>query len=361
MNKKVLKIIKELSELNGISGYEKDVVMYVYNKVKDFATNIYFDNLGSLIIEFITDINKPKVMFAAHADEVGFLVNNVLDNGMLRLNPIGGWWNHVLLAQEMTVVTKNGKSYVGVIGAEPPHGLTKETKNKVLNNSDLYLDLGVKDKNQLLSLGVQIGDPVIPLTKFRVLNDQKTLLGKAFDNRISVAVLIELLKKLKNNYILANVVMVLTTQEEVGCRGAKTSTYAIKPDIGFAIDVTESYDTPNAESYDTKLGTGPALALMDGASISHRGLFDYVEKIAIDNKIPHTYDCCVFGGTDSSEIHKSFEGVINMTLSLPCRYFHSHTSLINVDDFDNTLKLLYHFIKKIDKEDLKTIRQSKYE
>lgn len=360
MNKSSLKLLKELTELNGISGFENDVREYIKNELKDICTSITTDNLGSLICELKTDETKPLIMFTAHMDEVGFLVNSILDNGMIRLKQVGGWWSHVLLAQEMVVTNHKHQEFIGVIGAEPPHGLTREQKNQVLPIDTLYLDMGVSSKQNILDLGINIGDPITPLTKFRVLNDHKTLLGKAFDNRLSIAIIIDLFKTIKRLDIPANVIFVASTQEEIGCRGAKTSTYLVEPDIGFAIDVTESYDTPGAENNPSRLGTGPALALMDGASISHRGLFDLVEEVAKRKSIPYTYDLCVFGGTDSSEIHKTKMGIINMTLSIPCRYFHSHTSLIHKDDFDNTKKLLLNLIKVIDNDKLRMLKESKY-
>lgn len=176
MNKSSLKLLKELTELNGISGFENDVREYIKNELKNICTSITTDNLGSLICELKTDETKPLIMFTAHMDEVGFLVNSILDNGMIRLKPVGGWWSHVLLAQEMVVTNHKHQEFIGVIGAEPPHGLTKEQRNQVLPIDTLYLDMGVSSKQDILDLDINIGDPITPLTKFRVLNDHKTLL-----------------------------------------------------------------------------------------------------------------------------------------------------------------------------------------
>jgi endoglucanase len=201
---------------------------------------------------------------------------------------------------------------------------------------------------------------VTPHTDFRILNDGKTLLGKAWDNRIGVTTGIEVLKNLKGVDHAATVVAAGTVQEEVGSRGARTASFHIKPDIAFAIDVTMSYDFPGAPEFPTKLGTGLALSILDGSVIAHRGLFDFVENICKKQNVKYTYDLLTAGGTDSGEIHKQFDGVITMTLSLPCRYFHSHTSLIHYEDYSAMVDLLTEVVKSINSEVLKDLKESKF-
>lgn len=154
--------------------------------------------------------------------------------------------------------------------------------------------------------------------------------------------------------------MAATTQEEVGLKGAKTSSYAIKPDIAFTIDVTSSFDVPSSPKNATKLGSGVALSLMDGSTIAHRGLFDYVENVCKEKGIKYTYDLLTAGGTDSGAIHTQLEGVITMTISLPCRYFHSHVSLIHYEDFLQAVDLIVELVKGIDSSVLKKLQESKY-
>lgn len=356
-----MKMLKELSEVNGISGSEKEVVKVFRKYAEPYASRIEYDKLGSSIAYHQGKEGEPVVMIAGHMDEVGFLVARIEDNGMLRLHPIGGWWNHVVLAEVMTVTTRSGKEYIGVTGAQPPHGLPAEARAKVLETKDLYLDLGVKDAKAIAELGIRIGDTVTPKTDFRVLNDGKTLLGKAWDDRIGVAVALEVLKNLHGVDTDATIASCGTVQEEVGLRGARTCAYHVKPDIAFALDVTMSYDLPGSPKLDTKLGNGVALSVCDGSVIGHRGLFDFVEDIAKKHHVRYTYDMLTAGGTDSGEIHKQYDGIITMTISLPCRYFHSHVSLIDIDDFHEAVKLLTEVCKAINKKTLEDLKASKYQ
>lgn len=356
-----LDLLKRLSEVTGVSGDEHRVAKLVKGELDPVADRIEFDNLGSLIAFLDGEKGQPTVSFSAHMDEVGFLVGRIEKNGYIRLHPVGGWWGHVVLAHEWTVITRDGREYIGVTGAQPPHGMLAEARNKVMEIKDMYLDLGVKDKEAVEALGIRVGDPIVPLQTFRVLNDGESLLGKAWDDRVSVAVGIEVMKRLKKEGHKANVAFVASVQEEVGLRGAKTSTNLVKPDIAFAIDVTMSYDLPGSPDSPTKLGAGVALSVMDGSVIAHRGFFDFVEKVAKEKGIRYTYDLLTAGGTDSGEIHKSGNGVINMTVSLPCRYFHSHVSIVNRKDVDETINLLVEVVKALDKETLAQLKATKYQ
>lgn len=193
-----LQLLKNLSELNGISGHEKPVTDFIIDYAKDFVDSATYDNLGSLILTKKGSRNEPTIMLSTHIDEVGFLVSNIDENGFLSIHPIGGWWSHVILAEQVIVTTTKGKSYKGVTCAEPPHGMSKERRDKTLNIQEIYVDMGVTDKKMIEELGIKIGDVVTPYTEFSVLNDGKTLLGKAWDNRVGVAVGLTALK----DYIL---------------------------------------------------------------------------------------------------------------------------------------------------------------
>ena len=355
-----LAFLKEISEVNGISGNEIEVSKVFEKHAAPYADTIDHDQLGCVFAYQHGEEGQPTVMICGHMDEVGFLVSRIEDSGLLRLHPVGGWWNHVVLAEVMTVKTRDGREYTGVIGAQPPHGLPPEMRAKVLETKDLYLDMGVTDRKMIEELGIRVGDTVTPYTEFRVLNDGKTLLGKAWDDRLGMAIALEVLQNLHGTAHKANYVAVGTVQEEVGLRGARTAAYHVHPDIAFATDVTMSYDLPGSPNNPTKLGSGVALSIMDGSVIAHRGLFDFVEKIAKEKGVKYTYDMLTAGGTDSGEIHKQFDGIINMTISLPCRYFHSHVSLIHIDDYKAAVELMTEVIKAIDNGALQALKESKY-
>lgn len=360
MDEKRIDLLKRLSEVNGISGAERNVARLVKKELEGVVDTIEFDNLGSLVATQNGKEGEPRVLLSAHMDEVGFLVKQIEKGGYLRLHNVGGWWGHVVLAHEWTITTRDGKEYVGVTGAQPPHGMPPEQRNKVLEIKDIYVDMGVSSEEDIAKLGIKVGDTVTPRQSFRVMNDGKTLLGKAWDDRVSVAVGIEVLKRLKAEGHSATVSLAATVQEEVGLRGAKTASYLARPDIAFALDVTMSYDLPGSPAMDTKLGAGVALSIMDGSVIGHRGLFDHVEKVARAKGVKYTYDLLTAGGTDSGEIHKQFDGVVNMTISIPCRYFHSHVSLVHADDVEATIELLVAVIKGLDKKVLADLKATKH-
>lgn len=355
------KLLKTLSELEGISGFENEVAHFIKDEITPNVDKIEFDNLGSLIGYKYSNNDQPLVMLCAHMDEIGFIVKHIEESGLIRIHNIGGWYNHVILNQLYVIKTKQNKKYFAISGAQPPHGMSAEQRSKVLELKDIYLDLGVKNKEAVKELGIEVGDSITPYQQYRVLNDGKTLLGKAWDDRIGCAVIINVLERLKKEKLDCNVAAAFSVQEEVGLRGAQTAANKIKPDIAFAIDVTLSCDLPSAPAGDTKLGNGIGLSIMDGSVIAHRGLFNFVQNIAKTSGIKYTADLLTAGGTDSGKIHISNDGVITMTLSIPCRYFHSHVSLINYDDFVATCDLVYAILKAINKDTLKQLQASKYE
>lgn len=351
-------LLKELTEAKGISGNEKEASRVMKRYLEGYADEFEYDNLGSLIAIKKGD-SDLRVMLSGHLDEVGFIVSKIEEDGYLRISPVGGWWAHVLPSQKMTVMTYEGKSYMGVVGSIPPHGMKPEVRNKVMEIKDLYIDLGVANKKEVEELGICVGDSVVPYTEFMVMNNPDYVCSKAFDDRIGAAVCIEVMRRLKGEKHPNTLYSVGSVQEEVGLRGARTSAYHIKPDIAIAIDVSMSGDVPGADRIESKLGNGVALSVMDGSVIGHKGLIKMMENICKDKNIKYTYDSLVAGGTDSGEISKVYDGVVNMTLSIPCRYFHSHNSVVNLKDYEACVELLVEFVKRLDENRLNELKEEK--
>lgn len=356
--KETIGFLKELTEAKGISGNEKEVSRVMKRYLEGYADTFDYDNLGSLIA-IKKGSSDLKVMLSGHIDEVGFIVSKIEEEGYLRINPIGGWWAHVLPSQKMSVMTYEGKVYMGVVGSIPPHGMKPEVRNKVMDIKDLYIDLGVASKKEVEDMGICIGDSVVPYTEFMVMNNPDYVCSKAFDDRIGAAVCVEVMRRLKNENHPNTLYSVGSVQEEVGLRGAKTSAYHIKPDVAIAIDVSMSYDVPGSGKGDSKLGAGVALSVMDSSVIGHKGLVKMMENICKEKNIKYTFDSLVAGGTDSGEISKTCDGVINMTLSIPCRYFHSHNSIINLKDYEACVDLLVEFVKRLDENKLCELKECK--
>lgn len=349
-------ILKELTMLNGIPGQERQVRKYMEDKMKDHAT-ISFDNLGSIIAEKVGQEDGPRIMVAGHMDEVGFMVTKITDEGYVKFIPAGGWWSQVMLAQQMEITTNDGKKLRGVIGAKAPHILTPEERNKPVPMDDMYLDMGVKDKDECVALGIKLGDMITPYIETTPLNNEKYLLGKAFDNRVGCAAAIETLYNLKDENHPNVYFGVGTVQEEVGLRGATTSAYKVNPDIGIAVDTTIAYDFPKG-SKETVLGDGVGIMISDSSMVGHKGLRDFVISVAEENDIPYQLTHLKRGGTDGGKIHLTRSGVPSIALCLPVRYLHSHTSMVHQDDYDSLVKLITLLVKKLDKD---TVHKITYE
>ena len=350
-----LEMLCDLTLANGVSGHEKEVARVFKKYVEDSVDAIEYDNLGSIIAIKEGKENGPKLMFAGHIDEIGFLVKSIDDNGYLRLHPVGGWWAHVLPSQAVIVVTRDNKTYTGVIGSKAPHGMKPEVRNKVMDLQDLFVDLGVDSKDQVLNeLGIQVGDMVVPKADFNVLANPNYLMSKAWDDRVGAGIVIDVLRELKEDKTEATIYGVGTVQEEVGLRGAKTSAQKINPDVAITLDVTIATDTPGDDNR-IKMGVGATLEVMDGSYIGHKGLLYYLEDLAKEMDIETQFELLAAGGTDSGEIHKVHDGVIALTVSIPARYIHSHLGIIHRKDYADTVQLLAEFSRRLNAEVLEDL------
>ncbi len=352
-----LKMMKEFTDADGISGCEKEATRVMKKWIEPVADEITYDTLGSLIALQKGTGNGPKVMLAGHIDEIGFVVKSIDDKGFIRLAPVGGWWGHVVLAQPMIITTREGKKITGVVGSQAPHGLPPEVRNKVKEIKDMFLDLGVSSKADVEAAGVRIGDMVTPKSDFTVMTNPNYLMAKAWDDRVGALIATEVLQKLKETPHVADVYAVGTVQEEVGLRGAKTATYAVKPDLGIAIDVTSADDTPGGESK-IKMGVGITLGVLDASHLGHRGLLAYLDELAKEMNFEVQFESMLAGGTDTGEIHKSFDGVIGLTLSIPSRYIHAHRAIIHRKDYCDTVSLLTEFVRRIDWKLIEQLKSS---
>ncbi|MGM0838056.1 MAG: M42 family metallopeptidase [Bacillota bacterium] len=346
-----LTMLKDLTDAKGIPGNEKEPRDVMRKYITPFADEVMTDGLGSLIAKKIGKADGPKVMVAGHLDEVGFMVTNIDDRGFLRFQTVGGWWSQVMLAQRVTIVTSKG-DVTGVIGSKPPHILPAEARKKPVDIKDMFIDIGASSREEAQEWGVRPGDQVVPYFEFTVMNNEKMLLAKAWDNRIGCAIAIDVLKHLKDADHPNVVYGVGTVQEEVGLRGAKTSANLIQPDIGFGVDVGIAGDTPGVTEKEalSKMGKGPQIILYDASMISHKGLRDFVTGVADEMDIPYQFDSVAGGGTDSGAIHMTAQGVPSLSITIATRYIHSHAAMLHRDDYENAVKLIAEVIKRLDSE-----------
>ncbi|NQX83475.1 MAG: M42 family metallopeptidase [Mycoplasmataceae bacterium] len=360
VSKNLLNDSIKYSNLNGISGNEEVIALEIKKDLKNIK-GIKFerDNLGSLAIIKKSNIkNAPTISISVHMDEVGFMVTSIDSKGFIKFSPIGGWWGHIVLAQKFIITTSIGKEYIGVVGSTPPHLMDRVKMSKVLPIDSMFLDIGMNSKKEIEKLGIQVGDMITPYqeTAFQTPNKNRVI-GKAHDNRISIVAGLEIMRILENEELDINVILIGTTQEEVGLRGARTSSYKWTSDVAFAIDVTFCYNTPGMKESDTKLGSGAALSMFDSYTISNKHLIKSVENIAKNNKIKYTFDSMTGGGTDAGAIQLTKDGIKVMTISIPSRYMHSHVSMIDLQDVQSVVDLMVLYLKEFNK---KTLEGFKY-
>ncbi len=346
-----LTMLKELTDAKGIAGNEREPREVMKKYIAPYADEILMDNLGSLIAKKTGDENGPKIVVTGHLDEIGFMITQIDSKGFLKFQTVGGWWNQVMLAQRVTIVTRKG-DITGIIGSKPPHILSPEARKKPYEIKDMFIDIGASSKEEAEEWGVRPGDMVVPAFEFTVMNNEKMLLAKAWDNRIGCAIAIDVLKQLKGEHHPNVVYGIGAVQEEVGLRGSKTSTFKVQPDIGFAVDVGIAADTPGVSEKEAmgKVGNGPQIVLYDASMVSHKGLRDLVTDTADECNIPYQYTAMPGGGTDAGSIHLTAKGVPALSIGIATRYIHSHGAILHRDDFENAVKLVVEVIKRLDKE-----------
>jgi putative aminopeptidase FrvX len=346
-----LTMLKDLTDAKGIPGNEREVREVMKSYIAPYADEITSDGLGSLIAKKVGKEGGPKIMVAGHLDEVGFMITAIDDKGFLRFQTVGGWWGQVMLAQRVTIVTRKG-DVTGIIGSKPPHVLSAEARKKPVEIKDMFIDIGASSRDEAQEWGVRPGDMVVPYFEFTVMNNEKMLLAKAWDNRIGCAIAIDVLKQLKGVDHPNEVYGVGAVQEEVGLRGAKTATYKIQPDIGFAVDVGIAGDTPGISEKEamSKMGKGPQVVVYDASMVAHKGLRDFVTDVADELSIPYQFESIPGGGTDAGSIHLTHNGVPALAITIATRYIHSHAAMLHRDDYENAVKLIVEVIKRLDRE-----------
>ena len=345
---KEIKLVEELCMTPGISGFEENIAEIIKRELKDVADEIETDAMGNVIATKKGSSKKgPKVMLASHMDEIGLMVRYIDDNGYLRFSTIGGINDQMLMNQTVTIHSKNG-DFTGVIGSKPPHITKAEEKKKVVPFDEMFIDIGAKDKEQAEEM-VSIGDPITFKCWFEAFPNN-LVMCKALDNRLGCYVMMEVLKRVDSK---ATVYGVGTTQEEVGLKGAKVTSYKLNPDLAFALDVTLSGDHPGIkpEEAPAVIGKGPAVILIDASGrgiITPKSVRDLLKDTGDKEGIPYQLEVSDGGTTDGSAIHLTREGIPTGVLSVPTRYIHTTVSVASMEDVENTIKLFVAAIKSLE-------------
>lgn len=323
------------------SGYEQPVQAVVRDYVKDFADTVKTDLHGNVIVGKQVDA-PTRVLLAGHCDQIGLVVTHIDDKGFLYTKPIGGWDPQQLIGQRMTVWTQGGPVNA-VIARKPIHLLDPDERKKVVKLEEMWLDLGAKDRDEAASL-VRIGDPVTLELGYQELRNGLAN-APGMDNVTGVWVVIEALRRAAHGGLNVALFAVSTVQEEIGLRGAQTSTFGVDPQIGIAVDVTHATDCPTIDKRqegDIKLGAGPVIER--GPNVNPR-LFDRLVETAVAAQTPYQIAAHNRGtGTDANAIQLTRAGVATGLVSIPNRYMHSAVETISLDDIDRAADLLAAFV-----------------
>ena len=337
-------LLKKLSEAVGVSSNENEVRDIIKEEIDDLVDSYRTDVMGNLIAVKGAKKDGPRVMLAAHMDEIGLMITAIEKNGLLKFRPVGGIDKRVLVSKPVYVGENKIK---GVIGSKAIHLQQPDERKKPIPLRELYIDIGV-DSREEAQKSVNKGDFVSFNTKFSQLGINHAK-GKAFDDRVGCAAMIDLLK---HDYDFP-LYTVFAVQEEVGLRGAARAAYDINPDLAIVIEGTSASDVPETDEhgYSTTVDKGPALTVMDNSVIASKNILNGLIDTAEQKNIPYQYRRANVGGTDAGTINLTREGIPAAVISLPCRYIHSPVSLISLSDYDHLKDLTKIYLQQLNKED----------
>lgn len=338
-------LLKRLCETPGIAGYEGRVRDVVLPELRELADEVTVDALGNVMAfkRGAGDEPRRRVMLAAHMDEIGFMVSHIDAEGFLRLQPVGGFDPRALFQQRVLVHARSGADLRGVLApaAKPAHLLDAADRDKATKLSELFVDVGLN--GDAARAAIDIGDMVTLDRTVEEIGD--CMIGKAFDDRLSLFIMLEALRTMAG--ARCDLFAVATVQEEVGLRGAETAAYAIQPDLSIALDVTLAVDLPGSEPRDhiTTLGGGVALKLMDSSHISNPKLVRAFRDLAEHEAIPYQLEILPRGGTDAASMQRARGGSAAITLSTPTRYVHTVNEMAHKRDIEGAIALLARFLE----------------
>ncbi len=347
---KYLDLIRDLTNANGISGFEDEVVEVV--KAYSKSTSLEVDSMQNIYLPKKQNTgNRPVVMVDGHSDEVGFMVQFIKSNGLIKFIPIGGWQDANVAAQKVRIRNKWGKYVKGIVASTPPHFLSPAQRDAAVKIDNMVIDVGATSREEVVNdFGIEIAAPIVPDVDFYI-NDNKIMCGKAFDNRIGTAAVIATLEDLANEDLDIDVVGTISTQEEVGLRGAEVTVKKVNPDLAIVYEGTPADDTFTS-SFETQaaLKKGPQLRHRDGSMIINPKFIAYARLVAQKNNIPFQDAVRAGGGTNGGKIHLVSGAVPTIVIGVPVRYAHTHYGYCSYDDFVNSVELGKAILRDLNKD-----------
>jgi putative aminopeptidase FrvX len=350
-----LHLLQQLADAPGPPGAEDAVRAIMVREMKPAATApLQYDGMGSVIAQ--VGSTGPRIMIDAHMDELGGMVRRIAPNGELTMQMLGGWLDQALPDQRWIILGSKGPVHA-VTGIRDVHVATAPERTAVIPRDAEFLDIGARNPAEAAAMGIEPGDPIVPDSPFTVMNGSDNYLGKAWDDRIGCAVLLQAMQRLAKLPHANQLFFVATTQEEIGLRGARTAANLVKPDLGLAIEGGIANDQGGrAEETQAHLGAGPAIFLYDSSAIPNRKLVSFVRATAKDAGIPLQLDLVQGYGDDSAEMQDSGTGAPTLNILIPVRYTHAHNGIVNRQDFDRTVDLMVALLQKLDAKTVANIR-----
>ncbi|ANZ99596.1 glutamyl aminopeptidase [Carnobacterium divergens] len=358
MNEETFSLVKKMTELQGTSGFEHNVREVMRKELTPLVDEVVQDGLGGIFGIRRSKIEQaPRIMLAAHMDEVGFMVASITEQGLFRVVPLGGWNPYVVSAQRFTLQTAKG-DYPCVSSSVPPH-LLRGTNGKAgaPEVADILFDAGFDSKDEAMSFGVRPGDAIVPLTETVKMANGKKILSKAWDNRYGCTVVIEALKELQGEDLPNTLIAGANVQEEVGLRGTKGAVHQFKPDLFFAVDCSAADDLTGDKSKYGHLGEGFLLRIFDPGMITLKGMREFLLDTAETNNIPYQYFVSK-GGTDAGAAHISNNGVPSAVIGVCARYIHTHQTMFHIDDYAAAKEMVLQIARTMDRSTYETIMKN---
>ena len=353
-----IELIKKLSNANGVSGFEDEVTELAKEIIgKDYP--VYEDKIRNLYINNIekNERTKPVVMLDAHSDEVGFMVQSIEPNGLLKFISLGGWSNQQIPAHKVRILNKEGNYVEGIISSIPPHFTSKADAGKVTDMKDMFIDVGTTSYEETVNnFKIGVGAPVIPDVECTYNENSRMFLGKAFDDRVGCAVILDVMKELKGKELPVSLTGVLSSQEEEGCRGALVAAQKVMPDLAIVLEGPPADDNfRNEYRSQGALRKGAQVRHIDPTMIANPRLIRFIQKIAQENNIKIQETVRESGGTNASKIHLENGGIPTVVIGIPVRYTHSHYGFISYDDYIETVKLVKAIAENITKDIIESL------
>ena len=337
------KNLKELAAIPGSPGREHLVVKRLVEQLKPLA-QVEVDHMGNIYAILKGSKPGPTVMVSAHSDEIGCMVSAIDERGFLRMERTGGMMDSLLVGRKVEV---NG--HFGVIGVKAGHLQTAAEMTKVLPVENMYVDIGAASREEVLEMGIQIGDSVTYISDLDRFTNQDLICGKAIDNRSCCVMLVELFKKLQDKDFSGTLVGLVAVQEEVGLRGAQIAGFKVDPDYVLVLDTIACVDTPDGNYYPIAIGKGPVLPLLSGGgargNLMAPQMKDLIMKYAKKTGVPIQLSVMSKGTTDLSSIHLVKEGILGAAITFPRRYSHSPVEMADLNDFEGGFKLLEAMVR----------------